>query len=83
MRMLELMENLRAQSIKHGGDVPVVLGVEVDGAMQVGHIAMIGSATNEEGEVAVCLATKPMEINDDVPVLRVLPKANGQMLTDL
>jgi len=81
MKMLELLEHLRAQKIRHG-DAEVVLGVEVDGTMQVGHIAMVGSVKNEYDEIAVCLATKPLDV-EEVPELRVLPKANGEMLTDI
>ena len=81
MKLLELLEMLRAQKIRHG-DCPVVLGVEVDGQMTVGHIEAIGTATNEYDEIAVCLATKPMEVDEDVPVLRDKPDING-MLTDL
>ncbi len=95
MKMIELLGMLRAMKIKHG-DCPIVLGVEVDGQMQIGHIEMVGSVTNEYDEIAVCLATKPLE-TVEVPELTVLtkadekemrcdaeqPHANGEMLTDI
>lgn len=57
MRLVELLEMLRAKKIQHG-DVPVVLGVMQDGVMTVDELRMMGDATDQDGNVAVCLAVE-------------------------
>lgn len=66
MTIEETLEMLRAMAIRHVSGTDIVLGVEIDGEMSVGHIESIGTVTNDEGQVAVCMATKPMEIDAQV-----------------